>query len=40
MVNDFVCLFNPKPVQNIITIKPPCVHSAHNDVTYFHLSFL
>ena len=25
--------FIPKPVQNIITIKPPVVHSAKNDVT-------
>ena len=35
IVNYFVHLFHPKPVQNIITIKPPCVYSAHNDVTYF-----
>ena len=34
-LNDFVHLFYPKPVQNIITIKPPCVNSAHNDVPYF-----
>jgi len=33
MVHDFVYLFHPKPVQNIITIKPPCVYSAHNEVT-------
>jgi len=31
-----VHLFYPKPVQIIINIiKPPCVFSAHNDVTYF-----
>ena len=37
IVNDFVCLFHPKPVQNIITIKPPCMYSAYSDVTYFRL---
>ena len=35
ILNDFLCLFHPKPVQNIITIKPPCMYSAYNDVTYF-----
>ena len=29
---DFVCLFDLKLVKNIITIKPPCVYSAYNDL--------
>jgi len=34
-VNDFVHLVHHKPVENIVTIKPPCVYSAYNEVTYF-----
>jgi len=34
IVIDFVCLFHHNPVQNI-TIKQPCMYSAHNDVIYF-----
>ena len=34
-VNDFSYLFHPKPIQNIITIKPTCMYSAYEDVTYF-----
>ena len=35
IVNDFVHLVHPKPVQNIVTIKPPWMYSVYNDVTYF-----
>jgi len=26
--------------QNIITIKPPCMYSAYNDVIYFHIKYV
>ena len=35
ILNDFVCLFHPKTIQNIITNKPPVMYSANKDVTYF-----
>jgi len=38
ILNDFVHIFHLKPVQNIITIKPPCVYSAHNDVIIYLIS--
>jgi len=35
IVNDLVHLFYPKPIQNILTIKPPSMYSTYNDITCF-----
>jgi len=40
IVNDFVHLFHPKPVKNIITIKPSCMYSAYNNNQYVYEKFI